>query len=76
LSAILNEEKQIVTVIAGAPENVMRHGIPRVRELYEVSVSEPLDLIIALPGRYPNGINLCQVQFGNLQARLDMYMWY
>jgi nickel-dependent lactate racemase len=70
LNAILNEHKQIVEVIAGAPETVMRYGIPRVRELYQVSVPEPFDLVIASPGGHPKDINLYQAQKGLAHAAL------
>jgi nickel-dependent lactate racemase len=70
LNAILNEQKQIVTAIAGGPDAVMRHGIPRVRELYQVSVPEPFDLVIAAPGGHPKDINLYQAQKGLAHATL------
>jgi nickel-dependent lactate racemase len=70
LNAILNEQKQIVTVLAGAPEAVMHHGIPQVRELYQVRVPEPFDLVIASPGGYPKDINLYQAQKGLAHAAL------
>jgi nickel-dependent lactate racemase len=70
LNAILNERKDIVLAIAGAPEAVMRHGIPQVRELYQVSVSEPFDLVIASPGGHPKDINLYQAQKGLAHAAL------
>jgi len=70
LNAILNERKQIVTAIAGAPEAVIRHGIPRVRELYQVSVPEPFDLVIASAGGHPKDINLYQAQKGLAHAAL------
>lgn len=35
LNAILNEDKQIVDVVAGEPVAVMQKGIPLVRKLYE-----------------------------------------
>ena len=70
LNAILNEQKQVVVAIAGEPETVMRHGIPRVRELYQVSVPEPFDLVIASPGGHPKDINLYQAQKGLAHAAL------
>ena len=48
----------------------MRHGIPRVRELYQVSVPEPFDLVIASPGGHPKDINLYQAQKGLAHAAL------
>ncbi|MFP4068248.1 MAG: nickel-dependent lactate racemase [Spirochaetaceae bacterium] len=62
LNAILNDDKQIIEVIAGEPAEVMRRGIPRVRELYTVEIAEPCDLVIASPGGHPKDINVYQSQ--------------
>jgi nickel-dependent lactate racemase len=70
LNAILNESKEIVEVMAGGPEAVMREGIPLVRKLYQVPVSAPFDLVIASPGGYPKDINLYQSQKGLAHAAL------
>jgi len=70
LNAILNESKEIVGVMAGEPEAVMRGGIPLVRKLYQVAVSVPFDLIIASPGGHPKDINLYQAQKGLAHAAL------
>jgi len=70
LNAILNESKEIVEVMAGEPEAVMRGGIPLVRQLYQVPVSAPFDLIIASPGGHPKDINLYQAQKGLAHAAL------
>ncbi len=70
LNAILNESKEIVEVVAGAPEAVMRRGIPLVRKLYQVPVSAPFDLMIASPGGHPKDINLYQAQKGLAHAAL------
>ncbi len=64
LNAILNESKQIVVAIAGEPEAVMRQGIPQVRELYQINVPEPFDLLIVSSGGHPKDINLYQAQKG------------
>lgn len=70
LNAILNERKQLLTVIAGEPKAVMQQGIPRVRELYQIPVAEPFDLVIASPGGHPKDINLYQAQKGLAHAAL------
>jgi len=70
LNAILNESKEIVEVMAGGPEAVMREGIALVRKLYQVPVSAPCDLVIASPGGYPKDINLYQSQKGLAHAAL------
>jgi nickel-dependent lactate racemase len=70
LNAILNEDKQIVAAIAGEPRAVMEKGIPLARQIYQVNVSEPFDLMIVSPGGYPKDINLYQAQKGLAHAAL------
>jgi len=70
LDSILNEDKQIVDVIAGEPGMVMRKGIPLVLRLYQVPVPEPFDLVIASPGGHPKDINLYQAQKALAHASL------
>jgi nickel-dependent lactate racemase len=62
LNTVLNDHKQIVRVFCGAPQDVMRAAIPLVRQVYQQSVSQPYDLIIASPGGYPKDINIYQAQ--------------
>jgi len=62
LNDVLNENKQIVRVVAGEPQAVMREGIPSVLELYQVRVSAPFDLLVTSPGGHPKDINLYQAQ--------------
>ena len=62
LNDIINENKQIVGVLAGEPQSVMRAGIPLVRQVYGVRVAAPFDLMIASPGGHPKDINLYQAQ--------------
>jgi len=62
LNAVLNEERQIVHVLAGDPVEVMRAGIELVREIFLVEVPEPFDLMIVSPGGHPKDINLYQAQ--------------
>ncbi len=68
VNAVLNRDKQIIQVFAGAPEAVMAAGIPLVQELYAVPVAAPFDLMVAAPGGYPKDINLYQAQKGLAQA--------
>jgi nickel-dependent lactate racemase len=70
LNVILNDRKEIMEVIAGVPEAVMRYGVPRVRELYQISVPELFDLVIASPGGHPKDINVYQAQKGLAHAAL------
>ncbi len=62
LNDTLNENKQIVHVLAGEPEAVMREGISLVRRLYQMDVAARYDLMIASPGGHPKDINLYQAQ--------------
>ncbi len=62
LNTVLNANKQVVQVLAGDPVAVMRAGIPLVRELNEVRVAAPFDLVIASPGGHPKDINVYQAQ--------------
>lgn len=62
VNTVLNSDKQIVHVIAGAPQAVMQATIPTVRDIYEVPVAVPCDLVIASPGGHPKDINLYQAQ--------------
>jgi nickel-dependent lactate racemase len=62
LNAILNEKREIVRVIAGDPQAVMDTGIPLVRQLRQVPVEGPFDLVVASPGGHPKDINLYQAQ--------------
>jgi nickel-dependent lactate racemase len=68
LNAILNDHKQIVEAIAGEPVAVMQAGIPRVRQLYQVRVPQPFDLLIVSPGGHPKDINVYQAQKGLAHA--------
>ncbi len=62
LNVLLNSDRQIVSVIAGDPYAVMEKGIPISRQISQIQVDEPFDLIIASPGGYPKDINLYQSQ--------------
>jgi lactate racemase len=62
LNVVINESKQIVRVLAGEPQAVMREGMPLVLKLYQVRVAQPFDLLIASPGGHPKDINLYQAQ--------------
>ena len=62
LNSIINENKQIVAVLAGDPREVMKRGIPIVLGLYQARVNEAFDLVITSPGGHPKDINLYQAQ--------------
>ncbi len=62
LNAILDEDRRIIHVLAGDPVDVMLAGVHLVRDIYQVTVAEPFDLVIASPGGHPKDINLYQAQ--------------
>lgn len=62
LNAVLTPHKEIVHVLFGAPVTVMEAGIPLVREIYEVPVTQPCDLVVVAPGGAPKDLNLYQAQ--------------
>lgn len=62
LNSVVNENKQIVAVLAGDPREVMRRGIPIVLDLYRARVEAPFDLVVTSPGGHPKDINLYQAQ--------------
>jgi nickel-dependent lactate racemase len=70
LNAILNGENGIVQAIAGDPAGVMEAGIPLSREIHQVAVAAPFDLVIASPGGHPKDINLYQSQKALAHASL------
>ena len=70
LNAILNQEKQIVKVLAGDPWLVMHAGIPLARKVCQVGLAAPYDLILASPGGHPKDINVYQSQKGLAHAAL------
>lgn len=70
LNSILNDHKQIVRAIAGNPVAVMQTGIPLVRELYQVPVAAPFDLMIVSPGGNPKDLNMYQAQKGMAHAAM------
>lgn len=70
LNAVLNQEKQIVSVLAGEPRQVMAQGVPLSRRVSQLPVSAPYDLLIASPGGHPKDINLYQAQKGLAHAAL------
>jgi len=70
VNAILNSQKQIVSVVAGDPRAVMLAGIPLCQEVCQVKVSGTYDLVIASPGGHPKDINFYQSQKGLTHAAL------
>ncbi len=62
LNAILNQDKNIVHVLAGDPVSVMQSGIPLARNSSQVAVRNKYPLMITSPGGYPKDINVYQSQ--------------
>jgi lactate racemase len=71
-NALLNGKKEIVETLFGEPAAVMQAAIPRVREIYEVPVVKPFDLLIVSAGGSPKDINLYQGQKALGHASLIM----
>jgi len=70
LDAVLNQEREIVHVLAGEPQAVMRAGVPVSRKVCQAIVHHRYDLIIASPGGYPKDINVYQAQKALAHAAL------
>lgn len=70
VNAILNSKKQIITALAGNPVDVMTAAIPQVKDIYQVPVAQPYDLMIVSPGGYPKDINVYQAQKGLAHAAM------
>jgi nickel-dependent lactate racemase len=70
LNAILNDKKEIVRIVAGAPTDVMAAGIPLAKSICQVEVPAPYDVVIASPGGHPKDINVYQAQKGLAHATL------
>lgn len=70
LNVILNDKGEIVRALAGRPSDVMRAGIPLLRELRRFRVQAKFDLVIASPGGHPKDINVIQAQKAVGHARL------
>jgi nickel-dependent lactate racemase len=62
LNAILNQDKEIVHVLAGDPVAVMQAGVPISRQICQVAVCHQYQLIISSPGGHPKDINVYQAQ--------------
>jgi nickel-dependent lactate racemase len=62
LNVIMNDKRQIVHAIAGAPRAVMQQGVILSRQICQIPVKQQYDLVIASAGGYPKDINLYQSQ--------------
>ncbi len=62
INAIMATDKQIIRVLAGNPLDVMRTGIPVARQICQVKIDLPYDVVITSPGGHPKDINFYQSQ--------------
>jgi len=62
VNLILNDNKEIVHVVAGNYVKAHRAGIPPNDHMYKVSTPERGDIVVATAGGYPKDINLYQAQ--------------
>ncbi len=70
LNAILNQQKQIVHMLAGDPRALMTAGVPLSRQICQSRVAGCYDLLVVSPGGYPKDINLYQAQKALAHAAL------
>ncbi len=70
LNAILNQNKQIVHVLAGDPSRVVRSGVALSRQVCQVATQQKYSLVISSPGGHPKDINVYQAQKGLAHAAL------
>lgn len=73
LNVVMNRRKEIVAVLAGLPEEVMRRGIAVGTELFTASFHRPADLVIVSAGGFPKDINLYQAQKALRHAALAAF---
>jgi nickel-dependent lactate racemase len=62
VNVLLNEKKQIVDAVAGHFLEAHAEGVRRYDELFDVTIPEAVDIIVASPGGAPKDINLYQAQ--------------
>ena len=62
LNTVQNDQKQITQVVAGDVEKAWLEGVKASREIFEVKVPRPADIVITTPGGFPKDIDLYQSQ--------------
>lgn len=62
VNSVVNDERQIVDVVAGDEIKAHRKGVALSCEISSYRVKEMADVVIASPGGYPRDINLYQSQ--------------
>jgi len=63
INVVLNRKNQIVDVVAGNVISAHRKGTKTFKEMAEVFLKEPMDLVV-VEGGYPGSINFYQALFG------------
>jgi len=62
LNTVQNHHKEITQVVAGDVEKAWLEGVKASREIFEVQVPYPADIVITTPGGFPKDIDLYQSQ--------------
>ena len=62
LNTVQNDRKEITQVVAGDVEKAWLEGVKTSREIFEVEVPRPADIVITTPGGFPKDIDLYQSQ--------------
>jgi lactate racemase len=62
LNTVQNHRKEITQVVAGDVEKAWLEGVKASREIFEVQVPQPADIVITTPGGFPKDIDLYQSQ--------------
>ena len=62
LNTVQNHRKEITQVVAGDVEKAWFEGVKTSREIFEVKVPHPVDVVITTPGGYPKDFDLWQSQ--------------
>lgn len=70
LNTVQNHRKEITQVVTGDVEEAWLEGVKASREIYEVKVPHPVDIVITSPGGFPKDIDLYQSQKAMAAAEL------
>jgi len=62
LNTVQNDRKELTQVVAGDVEKAWLEGVKGSREIFEVTVPRPADIVITTPGGFPKDIDLYQSQ--------------
>jgi lactate racemase len=68
INVVLDEKNRLVRAFSGDPSGVEAAGSEFCRTIYEITVADEYDVVIASPGGYPKDINVYQAQKGLLHA--------